>query len=179
MILLRCSECRVQFRWDTKHPWPKFCPECGFDTSLPPGDEPAMPFISLHKNRSADDVYRAMERGSEFRQEKAAEALGVHKSELNDMKITNLNSTYREGDVAAPPVPQSNPVQAAINAQPNLLGFQRGGSEFSGPVASGPFPNAGAHTQQMVRQMHSRYAPGGMSEMPANEVMQPGYRRRV
>lgn len=181
---LRCPECRQAFPWEPLKPHPKHCPYCGEFIGLPERDEVAMPFISKRADKSPDAIYRAMEEGSEHRQQVAAEALGVPKAELSDMKITDMKDGLREGDTAVREV--VNPVTQQMDAmrrQGLPVGFGVNGTTYSGQVQSGPFPNAGARTQNLIRSRHAQEwaLPNAAvtSELPALETEAPGYRRRV
>jgi hypothetical protein len=179
-FLLKCPDCRGKFRWDPTKGMPKNCALCGAYVGHDRDDEDiVVPFIRHASTTASDKVYRDMERGSDRRAEMAAETLGVPVSEMSGIRITDLNPTRHEGDVAA--VPVNNEVSRAVEAPQSPFGFQRdSGLGFSGPVASGPFPNSGARTQTMLRGAHAeRMGWDKVGDRPANEVMQPGYRRRV
>lgn len=179
-FILRCPDCRGKFPWDPKLGMPKHCALCGAYVGHDRDDDDiVVPFIRHASTSASDKVYRDMERGSERRAEMAAEAAGVPVSEMSGIKINDLRSTRHEGDVAA--VPVNNEVSRAIEAGQSSFGFQgNNGLGFSGPVASGPFPNAGARTQTMLRSAHAeRMGWDKVGDRPANEINQPGYRRRV
>ena len=84
------------------------------------------------------------------------------------------------------PLP-ANPVsqrmeQMARQGMP--VGFGANGLSMSGSVSEGPEPNAGARLQQMIRSTHReridpRHAGAVASDMPALEVQNPLYRKRV
>lgn len=165
---LRCPDCRKTFRWNPDKPFPDECLLCG--ASMPEDksdDGVVMPFIRSAATSSHDKVYRDIERSSEVRAEKAAAELGVPVSEMNDLKITNLNPTTHAGDIAA--VPVNNAVSQhmdAMNAKGGKFGFSGGeGLGFSagtatgaisvnGQVTQGIAPRAGANalikTQRMI-----------------------------
>jgi len=123
-----------------------------------------------------------MEKGSEFRMQKASEMLGVPTSELGHMKITDLKDHRHPGDVAAkiaPPPLAAEMRQMAQNGAP--VGFMNNGQIMGGmaseEVSSGFAPNMGINfIDQVVRPQHSRYAPS--NENPALQTLQPGYRSR-
>lgn len=175
---IKCSECRKAFPWDIAKGWPKHCPECGVYCGTDGKDEVVMPFIRSAKTGANDKLYRDMERGSEVRAQAAADLLGVPASEVSDIKITNMKDNMREGDDAA--ITPANPVSQFMAANPGTTGFRGGqGVEYSGAVQSGPHPNAGAKTRTALHDFHAKLTQGaGVSERPANETMQPGYRRR-
>lgn len=174
-----CSDCRGRFRWDINGGNPKFCVKCGASFGNDPDDDDVcMPAFLTPKGRGPDDVYRAMEKGSEFRAQHAADKLGVPVSEMSDLKITDFNNRT--------PAPVNNAVTQAMAMAPNLTGAVGSqGVEYSGAVQSGPYPNAGARMRSIIHGQHaSEVTKFGLplnnisSEMPAVETLQPGYRRR-
>ena len=177
---LRCPACRVKFAWDPSKGFPEYCPNEACTTRIAhdrADDDVVMPFVrSTAKSRSIDNVYREMETASAHRAQQAADLAGVPVSEMSDLKITDLRPTRHEGDVAA--VPVNNEVSRLIDR--GVGGWQGGqGSEYGGAVSTGPFPNAGAHMRTQLQERHGRVTHGaGVSDRPANEVLQPGYRRR-
>lgn len=186
---LRCSECFTKFRCDD--PWPPECPRCHVPIPGKEDDAPEIPaFLSLNTRR-ADNVYREMERGSEFRMQKASEMLGVPTSELGHMKITNLRDTKHPGDVAAvppPPSPEFSRNMTALATQQAPVAFlnpmQVGGGVTSQEVQSGPYPNAGAQAIKALRDIHPsevdpRQRAKVQCDTPALETTYPGYRRRA
>lgn len=177
---LRCPACRVTFPWDPAKGFPEFCPNTLCETRIAHDREDSdvvMPFVRTSaKTKVIDRTYREMETASEHRAIAAAEMAGVPVSEMSDLKITNLRSTTHEGDVAA--VPVNNEVSRFMD-QTGAGGFNAPNPvEYGTNVQVGPYPNAGAHMRTAVQAHHSRSVPGGVSERPANETLQPGYRRR-
>ncbi len=153
-----------------------------------------MPFVLKGgRTKSIDKVYRDMEKGSEIRAQAAAEMTGATAAEMSGLKITNLNDR-RDCEIAA--VMPNNPVSQAMASNPNVYGFGSGnGLAYSQGVQAGPMPSRGAGIRTAVqmghREMVAKHAIGTnekgqpampsldvVSERPANEVMQPGYRRR-
>jgi len=179
---LRCQTCRQAFAFDPKsEKWPDECPIChthmGYNDRA--DDDIVMPSIRTMRSSATDKVYREMETASEKRAEAAAEMAGVPTSEMSGLKITNLSDARREGDVAAPPVTAANNSVVAFMEQTKIGGFQGNGSEYSGAVQVGPAPNAGARARSMLQQHHTNISGGAaVSDRPALETMQPGYRRR-
>lgn len=180
---LRCPECRQTFPWSGDYP--DACPLC--EAHIGSGREDndiCMPSIRHARTVIHDRVYRDMERGSEHRVELAAEQLGVPKSELSHLKITNMNEATRPGDVAA--IPVNNVVSQAMAAAPGLTGFQgANGIGYSGPVQISTSPkaqdqNAGARFQTLLREEHGKRTNfTAVGDRPALETLQPGYRRRA
>lgn len=179
---LRCGTCLEKFKSESST-GPKFCPHCGTPRDAEEViDIPKMPFIRRGDSiaKVGDDVYRQMEKGSEFRAEKAAELSGAPVSEMSGLKITDLGSSRHEGEIAA--LLPSNPVSQAMEAaaaRGTPMGFGDG-LGYSSAVAQGPGANAGAKFQNVLREQHARVTGGtGVSDRPALETQQPGYRRRA
>lgn len=172
-VKLRCSLCRGTFPWDVSKGFPDECELChqrmaGQDR---PDDEIVMPSLRTAKMALTDSVYRDMEKGSEVRAQAAAEKLGVPVSEMSDLKITDLRSTRYPGEIAAPPLPQH------LQGVGSFGGSQ--GSQYSAQVQSGPAPNSGAKTRTALQAYHSNLTKGyAVTDSPALETQQPGYRRR-
>ena len=201
---LRCPKCRQSFPWKSNTAFPDKCLICkqfiGSEDDV--GEDGVIeikaPFISRRHEGStyADTVYREIEASSELRVEQAAAMAGVDKSEMAGLKITNLQSSPRPGDVAAMPIANPTPVSEMMRAAPGLTGFVgSNGVEYGGAVMSGPSPNAGARTRTAIQNTHyqmvqqhcvgkgedGRPAMPNMnviSDRPALETTQPGYRRR-
>ncbi len=116
-------------------------------------DDVVMPFIRTSaKTRSVDNVYRQMEAGSEVRMQAAAEMTGATAAEMSGLKISDLRTSGREGDVAAVPVP-INEVSKMIDANPQTFGNQAVNA-FAGQVATGPFPRRGASFLQSFQNVN-------------------------
>lgn len=176
-----CPECRGKFPWEVSLGYPKSCPLCGFSIGHDRADDDiVMPFIRSAKTKANDALYRQMEDASEVRAAQAAEMAGVPVSEMSALKMTNMQDARREGDIAAPPVTAANNSVLAHMEATNQGGFQGGNAvEYSGAVQTGPEPNAGARMRTQLQQHHATatgYA--AVSDMPAKETTEPGYRRR-
>ena len=175
ILKLKCPDCVETFKWPGDQKWPDFCPLCRAQLSTG-SDEVCMPFIRSASTKATDKVYRDMEAGSEVRAQAAADILGVSVSDVSDLKITNLKDNHSE----TAHVPVVNDVSKMMDAAPNTTGFQSMGVEYSAGTQAGPLPNAGARFQTQLRKMHAERAGwNAMSDNPANEVRQPGYRRRA
>lgn len=169
-VILKCSDCEGKFRWDTAVAYPSHCPMCGAYVGHEDNDGVVTPFISLRKNKSADDVYRASERGAEHRIELAAAATGLDKSEFADMKMTNAKDNLREGDIAAPTIDPGNVAQQMIDARPGVFGFQGGdaAAAFATTTSVGDAPRAGSKAVGAMKSMHSQIASAIASEALSN-----------
>jgi len=182
---LRCPDCLGKFISKTISP--DRCPLCNF--IIPQDDDDGVveikaPFIRSARTDSIDKVYTDIEKSSEVRMEKAAEMAGngTSASDMSGLKITDLRTNIGVGDIYAPELPP-NPVtqqMEALNKRGGHFGFAgSNGAEFSGAVATGPVPNAGAKVRTMIQQRHGEISGGtAVSDLPALETMQPGYRRR-
>lgn len=174
----KCPECASKFPWEPTKGYPKACPLCGFDTSI---DEDAtaivIPAFLSAKSKANDKLYRDMEKGSEFRAHAAAEAAGVPVSEMAGLKITDLNDR-RDAEISAKDT-EARAAAARLGMKSLDAPFQQNGASYSPAVQAGPFANSGAKFQTVLREQHANatnYA--GISDQPAAEVMNPGYRRR-
>ena len=171
---LRCTLCRETFPWDIANGYPGECPIChqhiGHDRE---DDDIVMPSIAAAREvtKRTDQVYRDIEKGSELRAQIAAEQAGVPVSEMSGLKITDLKPTIHPGAVAAPPLPQH---------LQNVGRFQgTDGSQYSPQVMTGPEPNAGARARTALQNFHGDLTRGhAVTDAPALETQQPGYRRR-
>lgn len=117
---LQCRFCAGKFEWFGEE-FPDECPICHRYIGIDGEQQVAAPYISLKSARAADGIYRAMENGSEHRANMAAEMLGVPKSEVSDLKITNLRDV-KQNEVPIPR-PDPTPVTMAMAAQPGAYGF--------------------------------------------------------
>lgn len=142
-----------------------------------------MPHIGRPTTKATDGHYRAMEEGSEHRANVARE-MGLDAEAAAALKITDMRDRVHEGEMSA--IPVNNPVsQIMAQAPPGTVGYQNHGVQYSPAVRSGQYPNAGAHTMQALRTVHSHFLRDAghvgttTSDIPALETVQPGYRRRV
>ena len=126
------------------------------------------------------DALRAIDEAErEVRAQLAADMLGASAADVAHLKTTNLRETVA-GE--SPYVPVVNDVTRSMAINQQATGFQPSqGVEYSGAVQQGPFPNMGAKTISAIRQLHATRGGGygSMSDNPAKEVLQPGYRRRA
>jgi len=179
-VKLRCKYCEQKFIWKAGlEECPQECPLCHADISVPPTGEINMPMMSFGKAKIGDRVFREMEAGAEHRINVASEMTGLPKSDFNDLKITNMKDNMRAGDVAAVEPRISPEMTQAMQTSNNLSQF---GLQFSAGTSHGPYANRGAEWQGIVRKQHGHFAPhavASMSDRPALETVQPGYRRRV
>ncbi len=167
-------------------PVPRFCPTCGFDSEAE-DYTPALtsPHIAKTIGRAVDDTHKAMEEGANFRAEISRERFGLDAAEANAIKSTDSADYLRPGDTSDAPV--NNPITQVMQASPpGMFGFQgAAGLGYSGAVAEGPNPNAGARAQNALRQHHAQsmansgHVGATTSNLPALETVAPGYRRRV
>ena len=176
---LKCPDCRKKFPWDKETRFPRFCPLCKSDLGDDRADDDIpMPMILHSKSKTFDKVYRDMEKGSEFRAQAAAELAGCSASEMSNLKITNMKDNVREGESSD--VAINNPVTQFMAANPNSAGFRGAdGLGYSTGTQAGPFPNAGAKMRTSLQQHHAALSHGSaVSDRPALETIQPGYRQR-
>ena len=112
---LQCRLCGERFRWNASD-FPDECPICKQYIGRDGQPEIAAPHIALRIGKSADNVYKAMENGADHRANVASEFLGVPKSELSDMKITNLRDAS-VGESSAPSIEKNLNSLAAFSQQ--------------------------------------------------------------
>lgn len=169
---------------------PRFCSLCGFDVGQDRALEQGLPSFHIPKSikKTVDTMHRDMEAGAQFRADYARAELGMDEDGANQMKMTDMRDGMREGDTSD--VPVNNEI-TKIMADPgiaNQVGWQSGpaqGIGYSGAVAQGPFPNAGARAQAALRASHAKFTASAghagptASSLPALETTNPGYRARV
>lgn len=180
-VLLKCPTCEQKFRWEfaQESKWPKACPCCGADQGADDDDSViCMPSLRSARTKATDEVYRQAERGSEIRAQAAAEQLGVPVSEMSGLKITDMKTGVKPGETYAVDNTAANRANlSAGGSAPRFAGAD--GTGYSGQVQSGPLPNAGAKMRTALQQHHGQISRGSaVSDMPALETQQPGYRRR-
>jgi len=161
VIKLRCPGCGDIFKWREKD-WPRFCPMCGFSTAMPERDEIQTPHISFGRakalSQSADQTYREAERTSERNAAAAAEASGVPVSEMSDMKITNMNTQLRPGDLAVKPV--VNDVSRFMDSNRQVVSqMQANAMGYAAAAHTGKDSYAGAKAFGSLREMHQSVGP--------------------
>lgn len=196
-VIYRCPQCRQKFKWDITKSEPTRChaeSPCGYEYRELEDDVIVMPAFLSARSKANDAVARQVMDASEQRVHQAAELAGCSASDMAGLKITNLTddkgAQYGVKD-------EKNAVTDMMAAAPQgPFGFnQNSGVGFSGDVATGNYANAGARMQQAVRSTHTRnvslqygvneqgrtVAPRTdvMSDRPAKELENAGYRRRV
>ena len=177
-FVLRCPEGRGKFPWGVTAEFPRFCPLCRSDIGIDTDDSViSMPSLRSASTKANDALYRQMEKGSEFRAEKAAEMAGCSVEDMAGLKITDMNTGLKPGETAA--IEVKNTVTEFM-ASTGIGGFrQDAGSAYSGAVQTGPSPNAGARMRTGLQEHHARLTGGeGVSDRPALETQAPNYRRR-
>lgn len=183
-VVLKCPECRKKFRWlvDSEDKWPDACPLCGVKMGHDvPDDVIMMPSLRSAKTKVIDSSYRELEASSEHRMYQAAEAAGCSPSEMAGLKITDIKTGVKPGESYVPEIRNSVTEQMEmIKARGGQAGFTgTTGAEYSTAVQTGPAPNTGAKMRTALQSMHAARTGGaGVSERPALETLQPGYRRR-
>ena len=187
-----CPSCSGKFEvyhHITTEPPPRFCSLCGYDCKPEEelGLELSMPHLAKPIGKIGDQTYRGMEEGAAFRAQVAQEVHGLDADQAAMLKITDMRDNNKVGEDSVVDVVNSVSQQMAmLQSRGAPVGFGGDGIGFSQSVSTGPHPNAGARTQQMVRQMHGTlsaqvtgFRAADMSNVPALETRQPGYRNRV
>lgn len=159
---------------------------CGIDISAKDENVISMPAFLTHRSKAVDAPVRAYMDGSEKRVEMAAELAGATREEMSSIKVTDISD---RNDVQAH-IPVNNPVSQFMAQNPGSTGMQSNGVEYSRQVqmpTSIPGTNGrvvndanmGAKMITKVRDRHSVISNGSaVSDRPAEETLQPGYRRR-
>jgi len=192
-VVIRCPACKTKFRWLAEtEGYPSNCPQCNaYVGHNRADDDVVVPNILAFSTRCQDGVYKAMEKASEHRMYQAAEMAGCSPSEMSDLKITNLRDNMKQGEIAAMPVVNdvTRQMDKIRTMNPNAqigYGGPDAGIGFSAAVPTGPYPSAGARTQQAFRRAHAERMSGQLargdvtSDLPANEITRnPNYRSRV
>ncbi len=158
---LRCPGCHEVFKWAGKS-WPRFCPNCGYTTALPEGGEITAPHISDGRakalSKSAEQTYRDYSDATARNAQIAADIEGVPVSEMSGLKITNMNTQLRPGDLATPSV--TNDVSRTIEASKGVFGYQNNPQNaigFAAAAHTGKSPHAGANAFAALREIHQKH----------------------
>lgn len=173
VIKLRCPGCGDVFRWRETH-WPKFCPLCGHSTAMPERDEIQSPHVSAGRPKallqSAEQTYRAAEKTSEQNATLAADIAGVSKSEMADMKITDMKTQLRPGDVAAKPV-VNDVTRFMDHNRTQMQQLQANAMGYAAAAHTGKDAYAGARAFGSLREVHQQI---GKQIVLANQRIAPG-----
>src|SRR5262245_63277430 len=105
MTLFKCPDCGEKFRHDMAAGWPEVCAICDAYVGLKGKPEIALPAFLSPKAKTADNLYREMQRGAEHRMDVAAAMTGQDRSAFADMRVSNMQTAVHHGAVAAPPPP--------------------------------------------------------------------------
>ena len=135
-LRLQCSICAEKFVWHGDE-FPDECPVCGKYIGNDGKPEVAAPFIGLKAAKNGDGIYRAMQRGAEHRIDVASNMLGVPRSELSDMKITNMGDNARPGEDSAPQLSVAAQQALAFNNKEaaQSIPMEIAGNAMTSPVA--------------------------------------------
>src|SRR5713226_3300340 len=91
-VVLRCPACREKFKYNVAKGFPDNCLLCGEDINNRRDDDDILcPAFLSQKSKNNDKVARDIMDGSEQRAGMAAAMAGVPVSEMNSLKITDLN----------------------------------------------------------------------------------------
>jgi len=84
------------------------------------------PHYTRQIKSTVDNLYRDTEVASEIRMQAAADASGGDVEDFASLKVTNMQDSLHEGDIAHVEVNKSNPsVGQAMAATPGLTGYTR------------------------------------------------------
>jgi hypothetical protein len=117
-VILKCPACREKFKYDVSNGWPDECPICKTDiNNRRADDDVCCPNILSFKTKNNDKVARDIMDGSVQRAEMAASLAGTDVSEMNSLKITDLNdrkdAQFSTKDVVNPVTQHMASMQAA------------------------------------------------------------------
>ena len=148
---LMCHHCGEKFKW-TRPEWPDECPLCHTYVGLDGKPEVAAPFIATAAGKTHDNVYRAMERGSEHRAMVAQEA-GLSAQEASNLKITNMRDDARPGENSAPKL---TPQQQTIMQQSSTQTREAAVGRFNAAEVAHPQSGIGSglNTLNKLRERH-------------------------
>ena len=161
--IIRCPlhDCRAKILYDVSGGWPDYCPVCkGHIAHDRDDDDVVVPnFLSL-KTKKTDDVARQIMDGSETRAELAAAMAGVPVSEMNDLKITDLNDR-RDSEIAAKPVVnditrhmdtmRARGMKAGFGGAVDTSSIASGTVTVNGQTISGVTPRAGTRANEQIK----------------------------
>jgi hypothetical protein len=162
MIRIRCLVCREAFRWDATQGMPDYCLVCSEYIGSDGKDEVAAPFIATSRGKTPDLIYRDMENKSEFRAQQAAEMTGMTSAEVSHLRMTDMKTGMREGDMA---------MANNLTPQQQIMSQQMTPSRELGMVASagtrvGPQPRAGMnYIENVLRKTHGTQYRAPVSDM--------------
>jgi hypothetical protein len=155
-FVLRCPKCRDTFPYSASDGMPDICPLCKEFVGSGDNTVISMPMIRSAKTKSADKLYRDMERGSEVRASKAAEMLGIDASDMSALKMTNMSDSAREGESSAPPLPVAADDMGKFfqpNGQEYGAGTASGAVTVNGKITTGIEPRAGATAMSNIQRL--------------------------
>lgn len=167
-----CKGCFFSYALSADEPPPVECSLCHANMSAPKKrrrvkkvaqEEQTVTPMRSGGNRimsqSVDSVYRKMESASENRMMDAAELLGINKSMLSSMKMTDMKDNIKEGESTMPSdatklTGSTQPVNGLpINFQDNTAA-----SEYAKSVGQGPIPFAGNAQREVINLQHDAKA---------------------
>jgi len=157
-----CPDCAGTFRFlhhPVDEPPPNFCPLCGSNMNVEPVFVPSAPHIAKTIGKTADNVYRQMEKASVDNMAAAAELAGGDAADYGALKIDDMADYLRPGDTAAKM--RENPVAQHMSAT-GQGGFQgvngMTGAQLAANTGSGLFPHQGTRTQEGLVMGHQQRA---------------------
>lgn len=173
MIRIRCLVCREAFRWDATQGMPEYCPipTCGEYIGSDSKDEVAAPYIGTSKGRVPDLIYRDMEQKSEYRAQQAAEMAGMSTADTSHLRMTDMNDSQREGDMAFANnlTHQQQAMSDQMAPAPPSIGLQA-----SAGVNSGPEPRAGSnYIHNVLKPNHWKRSGAPVTNHPSVEFWKP------
>jgi len=178
-VVLRCPACREKFKYNVTKGWPDNCPLCKTNiNNYRADDDIVCPAFLSQKSKNNDKVARDIMDGSEQRAGMAAAMAGVPASEMNGLKITDLNdrndTQFATKDVVNP-VTQH---MATMQAQGMPVGFGSNADAQARAAAAhtGDAPYAGLRERNRLQRL---LPPVGQAPLPYQITLNPNYRSPV
>jgi hypothetical protein len=182
-VILRCPLCREKFKYDVADGFPDDCQVCKQRIAHDRDDDDVVvPYFLSDKTKKTDGVARQVMDGSVQRAEMAAAMAGVPVSDMDGLKITNLND---RNDTETAAIKVNNPVTQHMDqmkARGMPVGFQQQQAREAAATAHvGPEPYAGARMRSKLWNAHhsATGSHGVAPEMVPLEIRNnPSYVRR-
>src|SRR5216684_206867 len=178
-VVLKCPKCRGKFKYDVTEGWPDRCVLCDEDINNRRADDDIVcPAFLSQKSKNNDKVARDIMDGSEQRAEMAAAMAGVPISEMNSLKITDLNdrndTQFATKDVVNPVTQHMDAMQR--QGMPVGFGHTADAQARAANAHTGDAPYAGLRERNRMQRL---LPPVGQAPLPLQISNNPNYRSPV
>jgi len=178
-VLLKWPKCRGKFKYDVTEGWPDRCILCDEDINNRRADDDIVcPAFLSQKSKNNDKVARDIMDGSEQRAEMAAAMAGVPISEMNSLKITDLNdrndTQFATKDVVNPVTQHMDAMQR--QGMPVGFGHTADAQARAANAHTGDAPYAGLRERNRMQRL---LPPVGQAPLPLQISNNPNYRSPV